>query len=352
MKKWSLLGSLVLLAGLLLSACGNESAKSSDNSSQNNGAAPSEEKIVIKWGHTTADNTSQHYGAMKFKELIEERSGGKIEVQVFPANQLGNEKDLVEGNIIGTVQISTPSIAMISNYAPKFNVLALPYIIKGENEHERYENFKKLATLDVFNEMVEEAEAAGLHLVAKSIWWYGDRHITTKGKDIVTPEDVKGLKIRTPDAKAHAEPFNILGASVITMPFTEVYMALSTGTIEAQENPVNTIATSRFAEVQDRINLTGHMTQAQLPAISKKWWDTLSSEDQQLIEEAIIEAGEYQSQKQLELNQNDLEQLEKDGMKVVKSDQALFREATKDVYKSFLDKFSPELYQEIIDAQN
>ncbi|WP_209812555.1 TRAP transporter substrate-binding protein [Ammoniphilus resinae] len=365
MKKVHWMIGTTLLASSILAGCGGSSTGSqpANNSSNSNSTStpPKQEeakkeqagteKIVIKLGHTVADTTSLQKGSLKFKEIVEQKSNGQMEVQVFPSSQLGNEKDMIEGNKLGTFQISIPSAAMMSNFAPKAAVLALPYVIKGENEREKFASLKKLAQSDAYKEIATEAEAAGLKIIPEAVWWYGDRQITTKGKEIATPDALAGLKIRTPDAKAHTEPFKIMGANVTPMAFTEVYMALSTGTIEAQENPINTIYTSKFFEVQDTINLTGHMTQNQIPSISLKWWNTLSSEQQQIIKDAMIEAGDYQSEEQLKANEEELGILEKNGMKVVKPDLNAFREATKDTYKSFLDKFDQDFYEKIKKAQ-
>lgn len=339
-----------LLAGamsvmmLVTAACSSSTGSSA-------GANKPGEKMVVKLGHVTNDKSAIHKGAIKFKELVESKSNGQIEMQVIPGGQLGTEKDLVEGTKLGTIQITIPSAAVLSNFVPKAAVLTLPYVIKGSNERERYATFLKLAKTDAYKEIGAEAESVGLVAFPEAVWWVGDRHVTTKEKPVRTPEDLKGLKIRTPDAQAHTEPFKVLGANVTPMNISEVYMSLKTGTIQAQENSVNQIYTNKFHEVQKYVNLTGHMTQNELPVVSLAWWKTLSADQQKIITDAMYEAGVYMSEIQLKANEDELQELVKNGMEVIEVDQALFKEATKDIYKVFEEKTGKGYYEKIVQAQ-
>lgn len=315
--------SVIMASSLALTACGgNQSTGGSQPSADQsaNVSGSSQEKMVIKLGHQISNTSALHKGAEKFKELVEAKSNGAMEVQIFPSGQLGNARAQAESNIMGTIHISMGSTPLLATFAPKATALALPYIIKGENERERYASMKKLAKSDAFAEITQQATEKGLKIIPEAIWWYGDRHVTSK-KPINTPEDLKGLKIRTPDdARVHIVPFEKMGANVTAMAFGEVYMGLSTGIIDAQENPINAIYTSKFYEVQDYINLTGHMTQAQFGFISQKWWDSLSKEQQTIIQDAMIEAGDYSSELTLTSNEADIAELEKNGMEVVEVD--------------------------------
>lgn len=352
---------LFIVFALILSACSgnNQSSQGSNNNSSKNNSNQSEqskdnadEKMIIKVGHILATDTSMHKGAIRFKEEVEKNSNGKMEVQVFPASQLGNEKDLVEQTQLGTIQMTIPSSAMLSNFAPKAGVLALPYVLKGDNEREHYESLIKLSKSDAYNEIAMEAEQEDLKVISESIWWYGDKHITTNDRPIRTPEDLKGIKIRVPDAKVHTEPFKLMGANVTPMAFTDVYMALKTGTVEAQENPIATIISAKFYEVSNTLSSTRHMVINQIPTFSKKWWETLDAEQQKIITDAMIKAGEHSSAEQLKANEEGLEVLREKGMEITENiDLDAFRDATKDVYKQFEDKNGVGYYESIIKAQ-
>jgi tripartite ATP-independent transporter DctP family solute receptor len=294
----------------------------------------------IKLGHVTNDQSAIHKGSIKFKELVEEKSNGKMIVEVIPGGQLGNEKDLIESTQIGTIQITIPSAAVLSNFVPKASVLTLPYVIEGKNEREKYKTFVELAKTDAYKEIGTQAETVNLVAFPEAVWWVGDRHLTTAENPVKTPEDIKGLK-----------PFKIMNANVTPMNIAEVYMSLKTGTIEAQENSINQIYTNKFYEVQKYVNLTGHMTQNELPVVSKQWFDSLNDEQKKIITDAMNESGEYMSELQLTANEEELEILKENGMEVVEVDIEAFKNATADTYKSFEDQVGKGYYEKIIAAQ-
>lgn len=344
-KALTFLSSILLISSL--AACNDPV----DSSTKASGKTEKAETMLIKLGHVTNDQSAIHKGSVKFAELVKEKSDGTMEVEVIPGGQLGSEKDLVESTQIGTIQITIPSAAVLSNFVPKAAVLTLPYVIKGNNEREKYETFVELAKTDVYKEIGTEAESVNLVAFPEAVWWVGDRHVTTKNKPVRTPDDIKGLKIRTPDATAHTEPFKIMNANVTPMNISEVYMSLNTGTIDAQENSVNQIYTNKFYEVQKYVNLTGHMTQNELPVVSLQWWKTLTDEQKEIVSEAMLESGEYMSNLQLTANEDELEILKSEGMEVVEVDVEAFKKATADTYKSFEDNVGKGYYEKIIAAQ-
>jgi TRAP-type transport system periplasmic protein len=344
-KALTFLSSILLISSL--AACSD----TEDSSAKATNDTEKAETMIIKLGHVTNDQSAIHKGSVKFAELVKEKSDGTMEVQVIPGGQLGSEKDLVESTQIETIQITIPSAAVLSNFVPKAAVLTLPYVIKGNNEREKYQTFVELAKTDVYKEIGTEAETVNLVAFPEAVWWVGDRHVTTKDKPVKTPADVKGLKIRTPDASAHTEPFKIMDANVTPMNISEVYMSLSTGTIEAQENSVNQIYTNKFYEVQKYVNLTGHMTQNELPVVSLNWWKKLTDEQKNIVNEAMLESGEYMSELQLTANEEELEILKNEGIEVIEVDVEAFKKATADTYKSFEDTVGKGYYEKITAAQ-
>ncbi len=143
-----------------------------------------------------------------------------------------------------------------------------------------------------------------------------------------------------------------MDANVTPMNISEVYMSLSTGTIEAQENSVNQIYTNKFYEVQKYVNLTGHMTQNELPVVSLNWWKTLTDEQKNIVNEAMFESGEYMSELQLTANEEELEILKSEGMEIIEVDVEAFKKATADTYKSFEDTVGKGYYEKITAAQD
>ena len=172
-------------------------------------AAPSFPKMEVKLGHSGVVDMNYHKASVKFSELVKERTGGAVDVQVFPANQLGSEKDMLEQVKNGVIQISLTGPSMIGQFQGwgPVAVLAMPYILQGNTEDELRPKLVNVVRSPIMKELNEKAAAeSGIRSLDMG-WWYGERHLTTKTKQVTKPEDVKGLKIRThgfPDCKGGA----------------------------------------------------------------------------------------------------------------------------------------------------
>lgn len=310
------------------------------------------QKVVIKLAHQVAEQAALHKGAIKFKEIVEKESGGTIEVQVFPNGQLGSEKDMIEGVKLGTIQMAIPSAAALAQFFPPVGVFAMPYLWNGTTETEEYQNMIKVVRGPIGQELQQQAAQQTGILPLDFGWWYGDRHITNRVRPVHKPEDLVGLKIRTPDAPINVAPIKAMGATVVPMAFSEVYTALKTGTVDGQENPIAIIYAQKFYEPQKYLSLTGHMTQNQVPIINAGFFERLIPEHQELLRRAIVEAGDYQSKIQIEDNTSALEAMKQKGIRVNTVDKDLFRAAiAEQVLEQFKDQFAIELYQRVRQAQ-
>ncbi len=310
-------------------------------------------KTEIRLGHTANTDMNYHKGSVKFADLVKERTNGQVTVTVYPNSQLGTEKDVTEQVKSGVTQMSTVGAAIVASFQgwEPIGVFSLPYMIKGNTEDEQYKNFIKLARSPMMKDVSETAaKTSGIRALDFS-WWYGFRHLTTKNKQVVKPEDVKGLKIRTPDAPVHKVALQTLGASVTGMGFAELYSALQMGVVDGQENPLNTIYTSKFYEVQKYLTLSGHMTQHQFLLINDKFYQGLSPELRKVLDQSAIDAGEYQSKLQLEDNKKALEDLKAKGMVISEVDKADWAAKTKDAWKQFQPAISQDLVDKIQQAQ-
>lgn len=331
---------LVAAASLALSGCarGGGAAGGGDDDS-----------YTIAIGHSPPADTPVNLGSLQFKEIVEEETEGRVTVEVYPAEELGSEPEMVEGLSLGNVQVALVATAVAADTCPALGLFALPYIIEGENDEEQYESLAKLAESDLNQEIIAECrEESGLYVVDNA-WWYGNRHLTTN-VEINEPADMQGLIIRTPPADLHTMGIEAFGAETVPMPMSELYSALDTGVVDGQENPINTIYQNAMYEVQSNLAFTKHMTQNQALLMDAEWFETLSEADQELIERAIREAGQYQSELQLENTDADLEELESEGMEVNEPDLAPFVELTEEPVAEHLDAlgFSRE---DIIAAQ-
>ncbi len=310
-------------------------------------------KTEIRLGHTANTDLNYHKGSVKFADLVKERTNGQVTVTVYPNSQLGTEKDVTEQVKSGVTQMATVGAAIVASFQgwEPIGVFSLPYIMKGNTEEEQYQNFIKLARSPMMKDIAESATKTSSIRALDYSWWYGFRHLTTKNKQVVKAEDVKGLKIRTPDAPIHKVALQTLGASVVGMGFAELYSALQMGVVDGQENPAQTIYTNKFYEVQKYLSLSGHMTQHQFLLINDKFYQGLSPELRKILDQAAIDAGEYQSKLQLADNKKSVEDLKAKGMVVTEIDRADWADKTKDAWKQFQPQISQDLVDKVKQAQ-
>jgi tripartite ATP-independent transporter DctP family solute receptor len=311
-------------------------------------------KMNVKLGHVANEDFSYHKGTVKFAELVKERTGGAVNVQVFPNSQLGNENDMMQQVKNGVIQMCISSAGTLANFPGwgPVGVFAMPYILKGDNEDEQYPILMKLLRGPIMKELGDKAaQSSGIRALDLG-WWFGLRQLTTKNKQVTKPDDLKGLKIRTPDAPIQKLALTALGASVTPMAMGELYTALQLGVVDGQENAVNAIYTAKLYEVQKYVTLTGHMAQHNILNINPKFYDGLSPELKTIFDKSALEAGDYQSAIQLKANKQNLEDLKAKGMVINTINRAEFVEKTKDAWKEFETLFGPGFYEKMRAAAN
>ncbi|WP_158572815.1 MULTISPECIES: TRAP transporter substrate-binding protein [Anaerotruncus] len=346
-------------AVLLFAACSAKSEKPSAASQSRSGAptgqselAPAaKDPIVIKIGHEQTIESNSHKAFEKFEELVEAGSKGQISVEIMPNAQLGNENDLVEGVKMGTLHMSVPSAGALSRFYAPFSVFMVPYYLDGSGEAEQYQNLVKIANSEV-GEQINNGliEATGMRALDIA-QWYGNRNITSN-VPIRKPEDLKGIRIRTPDAPVNTEPMKACGAAVTPMAFGEVYMALSQGVIDAQENPNIVIFNKKFYEVQKYLSLSGHISQNQVVIINEAFFQSLTPEQQELLQGAMKEADVYASELQVKENNDILDTMAGMGIEIIRDvDVAAFKEATSSVANVILDEEGLALLEKVREVQ-
>jgi TRAP-type transport system periplasmic protein len=296
-------------------------------------------KYVFKLGHTGAPDHHYQVGSIRFAELVAKKTNGKVEIKIFPADQLGKQRQLVEGCQLGTVDMVLTSDVLLSSFAPVVGVLNLPFLFK---------DMKQVgAVLDgKVGKKIDEALAKkGLIVIA---WWEnGFRHITNSRKPIITPDDLKGLKIRTPEGNVFIETFNLYGASATPMSFGELYSALQLKTVDGQENPTSHVLSQKYYEVQKYLSLTNHIHVAEPLIMSAKVYKTLPPEYQKALYDASKEVTIWMRKEVDKMEAKEIEELKKKGMIVNKADIKSFKEASKKVYAKFEPVFGKELVAEI-----
>lgn len=246
------------------------------------GAASAQEKL--KWAHVYEVTEPFHTESLWAAEQIKERTGGRYEVEVFPASQLGKEADLNQGLKLGTVDVIISGSSFQAREYPPIGVTYYPYIFRDADHllaYTRSDTYKALTG--------GYEEATGNHIAATT--YYGTRH-TTANKEIAQCADLAGVKMRVPDVPAYLAMPQSCGANTAPIAFAEVYLALQNGTVDAQENPLTTIEAKKFYEVQTNIALTGHIVDHLNTVVSQTRWNSLSDEDKAIFSAVMAEAAE------------------------------------------------------------
>jgi len=309
-------------------------------------------KMDVKLGHSGVVEMSYHKGSVKFAELMKERTGGAVTVHVFPANQLGSEKDMVEQVKNGVIHIALTGPSMLAQFQGwgPIGVLGMPYVLRGNSEDEIRPKLIKLARGPLMAELNERAaKESGIRILDMG-WWYGERHLTSKTKQVAKPEDVKGLKILTMDSPVAKAALVALGAATTPMAVSELYTALQLGVVEGQENPLNTIYSHKFYEVQKYVALTGHMAMNLVLVTNEKFFQGLSPELRAIFVKSMQDAGDYETDMQIGMNKKNLQDLKDKGMTVTVVNKDEFAEKTKDAWKEFEPMFGKGFYEKVLEA--
>ena len=273
----------------------------------------------LKWAHVYETSEPFHKWSVWAGEEIKKRTNGRYDIQVFPASTLGKESDINQGLTLGTVDIILTGASFAANSYKPLAISYFPFIFR-DAEHQL-----KYANSDVFRELAAGYDkASGNHIVALN--YYGARHVTSN-RPIAKPEDMKGLKIRVPDAPAYLAFPKALGANPTPIAFAEVYLALQNGTVDAQENPLPTIEAKKFYEVQKNISLTGHIVDSLLTVVSGQLWKKLSDADKKIFNDVMHEAAEKTGREIIASETRLVGEFKKKGINVITVDKNAFREA-------------------------
>ncbi len=244
---------------------------------------PAWAQTKLKFAHVYETSEAYHKAALWAADEIKKRTDGRYEIQVFPASQLGKETDINQGLTLGTVDIIYTGQAFAARTYPPLAIGGAPFMFRD------FDHWKAYAKSDLLKELEEAYYKKGGNKPL-AVTYYGVRH-TTANKPIMKPEDMKNLKLRVPDAPLYVMYPKVLGANATPIAFAEVYLALQSGTVDAQENPLPTIEAKKFYEVQSHINLTGHITEMLLTIVSGQTWAKLSDADKKIFETVFTEAA-------------------------------------------------------------
>jgi tripartite ATP-independent transporter DctP family solute receptor len=281
-------------------------------------------------------------GAAKFAELVAQKSGGKLKVNVFPGGALGGDAQTVSALQGGTVEITALNSGILASQVKDFVVYDFPFMFANAKEAD--------AVVDGPFGQKLHARLADKGIVGLAYWELGFRNITNGRKPINTVDDIAGLKLRVIPNAINVDWVKALGANPTPMAFPEVYAGLESRAIDGQENPLSVILANKFYEVQKHLVLSNHQYNPQSLIFSKKVWDGLSADERKILQDSAAEAARFQRQVNRELAAGNLADLKKAGMQVTElsaAEQAKLRDKLKPV----IDKHGAEIAATVAELQ-
>jgi len=322
------LSLLAFIAGLPVAAVAGSSAK-------------------VKFGHVAPPFHGQSKGVDAFAAYVKEKTNGRIDIATFPMGQLGGERSMAEQVQSGTLQMGSITSAVLQNFVPQAAILDMPFIFP-----DRKTAYATLDDPEVQKKIFSYFPKKGFIAIG---WTENEfRDFTNNKRPVRTPADIKGLKVRVMNSPVYLDTFKQLGASPVGIPFPEIYNALQTGVIDAQENPILTSVLMKFTEVTKNVTITNHCLTECIIIVSPDYWETLSPEDQQIFREAAKVAIDTNRRVNAELH-NKLpksgisiaEYCKKNGIDVIEltpEERKAFQKAMVPVWNKYRKKIGNEIF--------
>jgi len=298
-------------------------------------------QTIIKFAHYGPVSDPVHVGALKFKEVLEKESAGAYKVEIFPQEQLGKGADMVIGTQVGSIDVSVTGNPFYGGISPEQAALDIPFLFRTVDHAYR------VIDGPLGRELMDKFEARGLKGLA--YWEIGFRNITNSVRPIRTPADLKGIKLRTTPNPMHIEAFKIWGANPTPMAISEVYLALSTKTVDGQENPTVHISKQKFQEVQKYMSVTRHAFTAAPMVMNLAKFKALTPQQQAMFMKASKEGSMAERQNNTSLEAESLVAIRKAGVEVIENvNIEPFRAAAYEpVRKIYTDKFGGDILAKI-----
>ena len=305
------------------------------------GAQQKAPEFTLKLGHGSQLKSPLQTTGEEFAKRIAEKTGGRVKIEVYGNMQLGQERDMVEGLQLGTVDLTMVSTGPLSGFAPGITVVDLPFLFSSE------QHAYKVLDGEIGQGLLKKLEPKGI--VGLAFLENGFRHVTSN-KKIMTPSDLKGVKLRTMENKVHMASFKEMGAAPVPMVWGEVYTSLGQKVIDGQENPIHIIYANALWEVQKYVILTGHFYTPYIFAGSKKSLDKLPPDLQQIVRGTAKEMAPFERNIIKTDTGMMTDVLKQKGMEIVEVDRKAFQTASQPVYKQFEPQFGKELIDRILAA--
>ena len=299
--------------------------------------------ITLRFAHYAAENHPGHIAALQFAERVKTRSNGAIQVNVFPNNSLGSPPEQIEQTRLGVIDMSVPTQGALDKFEKAFGAVMLPFCFRDLDHAHRVLDGP---AMDWLAPLAEKQ-----NIIILSNWEYGFRNLTNSKRPINVPDDVKGLKIRTPPEIQISASMEALGGVVTQIAFPELYLALSQGVVDGQENPVAVILFSKFYEVQPHLAMTKHIYNNMIHVISARSWAKLSPDQQTILREESTSAGGKMRQLIASEEEDQIKKLEGLGIKVTRPDLEPFKAKMAPAYQriaAYAGEDNVKRFQEIL----
>ncbi len=303
-------------------------------------SAPAQEiqERVIRFGHLNNTDHPVSMGVHKFAELVAAKSGGKLQVKEFPSNQLGTEQQQTSALQGGVQEMQAPATTSLVGIVKDYGVVDFPFSVTNHAQ--------AFALLDgpLGRALLEKLPEKGL--VGLAYWDLGFRNVTNSKRPITKPEDLEGLKLRVIPNPVFLDTFRAFKANPVPMSFSELYTALETRTVDGQENPYAVILSNKFYEVQKFVSGTNHVYGTNIILVSRKFWDKLSPTEQKILQDAALEARDYQRAVSRAAAESAVGELQAKGMQfnaVAPAEQQRMREIARPVTEKALATYDPAI---------
>mgnify|MGYP001458496899 CR=1 FL=1 len=336
---------IVLFLLVVMAACGQggTNAAADNNPSPENGQANGQYNIRL--AHNMPETSGVHQGALRFKEIVEEESEGRLVVEIFSSQQLGSMREQIEGVQLGSIEMSIQPVDTLSAFVEDLQIISFPYLWPSE------EVMWTVLDGEVGQDLLSTMEEYGFK--GLGVWAQGFKAMTSI-KKIETPEDLKGLKMRVIPSELLIAQYEAWGANPTPIDFAELYNSLQQGVVDGQENPLETIYVNKYYEVQDYLTLSEHGYLAYVFTINRNWFENLPADLQKIIVEAESEARQLQRELTKNSNLEILDELKDTGIEVIEIDEEQkdsFRQKVLTVHQDFTrTERQQELLNRIYDA--
>ena len=298
--------------------------------------------MTLRLAHTAATSHAHHQAAVQFAKNVEERTGGQVKVEVYPAGELGDQPALAEQITMGSLDMAVVSLGNLATYSKKLNAMTAPFLFENyDHAHKVIDNY----VMDWMNQGLASHDTYGL-----AMFDYGFRQTTTKGITVNSAADLKGVKIRVPPSAGLLAAFDAVGANTQKIAYSELYSSLKQGVVDGQENPVFTILADSLFETQDNLALTNHYFDCQALIINKATYDAQSKELQQILKEEAVKAQNLTRDLISGGEAKVIEELKGKGMKVTTPDRKSFIDMMAPAYKKIGELSGQEEMDKLLEA--